>query len=328
MAALVAYVSMYTIDPTTGALASIGPPVSTYGFGLYPGSITVDPSGKFAYVTNEGDPWGYEDGANGSVAMYTIDATTGALTSTGTINGNCPGLCNPSSMVVDPSGKFAYVVTGGAGVPYNVAMYTINATTGALTSIGTIAAGPVPISVAVDPAGNFVYVATVNATPGSAGSVSMYAINATTGALASTGTIAAGTDPVSVAVDPAGKFAYVTNSGSNDVSMYTIDATTGALTSIGTIAAGTDPTSVAIDPSGKFAYVTNSASNDVSMYTIDVTTGALTSIGTIAAGTTPTSIAIHPSGKFAYVTNSGSNDVSMYSIDATGILTLIGTIGT
>ena len=89
------YVSMYTINPTTGALASIGPPVSTNGFGVYPGSMTVEPYGKFAYVTNEGDPWGYEDGANGSVAMYSIDATTGALTSTGTINGNCPGFAIP-----------------------------------------------------------------------------------------------------------------------------------------------------------------------------------------------------------------------------------------
>ena len=208
-----------------------------------------------------------------------------------------------------------------AGVPNSVAMYTINATTGALTSIGTIAVGGFANSVAVDPSGKFAYVTTENDTSGSAGNVSMYTINATTGVLASIGTIAAGTDPVSVAVDPSGKFAYVTNSGSNDVSMYTINATTGALTSIGTIAAGTDPVSVAVDPSGKFAYVTNSSSNDVSMYTINGTTGALTPIGTIAAGQSPTSIAVHPSGKFAYVTNSGSNDVSMYSIDgATGDL--------
>ena len=321
-------VSMYTINPTTGALASIGPPVSTDGFGVYPGSISIDPDGKFAYVTNEGDPWGYEDGANGSVVMYRIDATTGALTPTGTINGNCPGLCDPSPMIVDPSGKFAYVVTGGAGIPFNVAMYGIDATTGTLTSIGTIAAGSVPVALAVDPAGKFVYEATENATPGLAGSVSMYAINATTGALASIGTIAAGTAPVSIAVDPAGKFVYVTNSGSNDVSMYTIDATTGALTSMGTIAAGTDPVSIAVDPAGKFAYVTDSSSNDVSMYTINSTTGSLRVIGMIAAGLSPTSIAIHPSGNFAYVTNSGSNDVSMYSISATGTLTLIGTIGT
>jgi YVTN family beta-propeller protein len=318
-----AYVSMYTIDPTTGALASIGPPVPTYDYGDSAGSVTVAPSGKFVYVTNSGDPWDPDDG---SVAMYTINATTGALSFTGTINGNCPGLCFPSSVVVDPSGKFAYVASGGGGFPYNVDMYTINATTGALTSMGTIAAGTDPVSVAVDPSGKFAYA--VNENFGSAGNVSMYAINATTGALTSMGTIAAGTDPVSATVDPSGKFAYVTNSGSNDFSMYTINATTGALTSLGTIAAGTDPVSATVDPSGKFAYVTNSGSNDVSMYAINATTGSLTLIGMIAAELSPTSIAIHPSGKFAYVTNSGSNDVSMYSIGSTGTLTLIATIGT
>jgi YVTN family beta-propeller protein len=317
------YVSMYTINPTTGALASIGPPVWTDDYGYYPGSVTVAPSGKFVYVTNSGDVY---DPDYGSVAMYTIDATTGALTYTGSINGNCPGLCLPSSMVVDPSGKFAYVASGGGGFPYNVEMYTINGTTGALTSIGTVAAGTDPVSVAVDPSGKFAYV--VNENFGSAGNVSMYAVNATTGALTSMGTIAAGTGPVSVAVDPSVKFAYVTNSGSNDVSMYTIDATTGTLTSMGTIAAGTGPISVAVDPASKFAYVANSGSNGVSMYTINATTGSLTLIGTIAARLSPSSIAIHPSGKFAYVTNSGSNDVSMYSIGATGTLTLIGTIGT
>jgi YVTN family beta-propeller protein len=325
------YVSMYTINPTTGALASIGPPVSTYGYGvdygdgINAGSVTVDPYGKFAYVTNSGDVYDYDDEADGTVAMYTIDATTGALTSTGTINGNCPGLCFPSSVVVDPSGKFAYVATGNnPGSAGSVIMYTINATTGALTTIGTIATGTGPASVAVDPASKFAYVTNSNSND-----VSMYTINATTGALTSIGTIATGTGPASVAVDPASKFAYVTNSISNDVSMYTINATTGALTSIGTIATGTGPVSVAVDPAGKFAYVTNSNSNDVSMYTINATTGALTSIGMIAAGSYPNSIAIHPSGKFAYVTNSNSNDVSMYSIDpATGALTLTGTVGT
>lgn len=53
---------------------------------------------------------------------------------------------------------------------------------------------------------------------------------------------------------------------------------------------------------------------------------------TIANGTTnPTSVAVapDPTRKFGYVANYGSNSVSMYSIDpATGVLTLIGTIGT
>jgi 6-phosphogluconolactonase len=65
--------------------------------------------------------------------------------------------------------------------------------------------------------------------------VSMYTINGTTGALTSTGTIAAGSSPTSIAIHPSGKFAYVTNSGSNNVSMYSIDGATGALMLIGTI---------------------------------------------------------------------------------------------
>ena len=325
------YVSMYTIDPTTGALASTGPPVPTNdGF---TDSVTVDPSGKFVYVTSSGDVWDIDFG---SVVAYTINSTTGALTSTaggitGTGVNGTPEFFN--SVAVDPSGKFAYVAEGGAfpegtyGGLSSVAMFTINSTTGALTSNGMIATGSGPDSVAVDPAGKFAYV-----TNSLSNDVSMYTIDATTGALASIGTIAAGTGPDSVAVDPAGKFAYVTNYRSNNVSMYTIDATTGALTSIGSIAAGTNPFSVAVDPASKFAYVANwtyDTDGSISMYTIDATTGGLTPSGTIATQLSPTSIAIHPSGKFAYVTNSGSNSVSMYSIDsATGTLTLIGTIGT
>ena len=326
------YVSMYTINPTTGALASIEPPVPSND--EFTDSVTVDPFGKFAYVASSGNVWDIDFG---SVLTYTINPTTGALTSTtGGINGTgingTPELFN--SVALDPSGKFAYAADGGAfpagsfGGSSSVSMYTVNSTTGALTSIGMIAAGTGPDFVAVDPAGKFAYV-----TNFSSNDVSMYTIGATTGALASIGTIAAGTDPVSVVVDPAGKFAYVANwtgyQTDGSVSMYTINGTTGALTPAGTIATEQSPTSIAIHPSGKFAYVTNSGSNDVSMYTINGTTGALTPVGTIATEQSPTSIAIHPSGKFAYVTNSGSNSVSMYSIDgATGSLTLIGTIGT
>jgi len=322
------YVTMYTINPTTGALTSIGPPVSTNDVGT--DSVTIDPLGKFAYVANEGL---YD--TDGSVSAYSIDPTTGLLTSTsGGISGNSPAFCCFTAVAVDPSDKFAYVANGDS-FPRSVSMYTINSASGALTHFGTIAAEGFPTSVVVDPSGQFVYVAaeTDFGIPG-AGSVSMYAINATTGALTSIGTIATGTmiaqsSSNSIVVDPTGAFAYVTNSGSNNVSMYNINATTGVLTSAGTIDAGTTPLSVAVDPTGKFAYVTNFNSNDVSMYTINATTGVLTSIGTIATGQSPTLIAIHPSGKFAYVTNSASNDVSIYSIDAaTGALTLIGTIGT
>jgi 6-phosphogluconolactonase (cycloisomerase 2 family) len=317
-------VSIYTLNPATGALTSMGPPVTAADFNSR--SLAVDPMGKFAYVANAGDPCQPGATFGGSITMYSINDMTGALTSTGTIEAPCapppsPGSCAPISAAVHPSGKFAYVANEGGFAPTSVSLYTINATTGTLSFKETIAAAGRATSVAVDPFGKFAYVANGES---QAGSVSMYTINATTGALTSIGTITAGNSPNSVAVDPMGKFAYVTNS--DEISMYTIDASGGTLTSIGTIPEGGG--AVAVHPSGNFAYVLT-APNSVSMYSINATTGVLASIGTIAAGLGPTSIAIDPSGEFAYVTNYDSNNVSMYRIDTvTGLLTLIGTIDT
>jgi 6-phosphogluconolactonase (cycloisomerase 2 family) len=63
--------------------------------------------------------------------MYTINATTGALTPVGTI---AAGM-SPASIAVHPSGKFAYVTNAASN---EVSMYSIDAATGALTLIGTI----------------------------------------------------------------------------------------------------------------------------------------------------------------------------------------------
>jgi 6-phosphogluconolactonase len=322
-----AYVSMYTIDATSGVLMSGGPPVSANGYAVYYGatSIAVDPLGRFAYVTNPGDLWDYGSESDGTAAIYSIDSPTGALTSAGTITGVYPGgACCFNSLAVDPSGRFAYMTNGGmnTGGLNLVSEFTIDSTSGALASIGTVATGNDPNSVAIDSGGKFAYVANF-----SSNDVSMYTINATSGALTSAGTVATGQNPASVTVHPSGKFAYVTNQGSNSVSMYSVDTTSGALSPTGTVATGTQPLSVALDPAGKFAYVVNLISNDVSMYSVG-TDGSLTSLGTIAAGTSPTSVVVHPSGGFVYVTNSGSNDISVYSIDSgTGLLTLVGTTG-
>lgn len=280
-------VSMYTINPTTGALASIGAPVSSGDFG--PSSVAVDPTSKFAYVANTGSD---ADGAPdfcGSVSTFNIDGGTGSLTSSGGIilapgaAPPSPGSCSPQWVTVDPTGKFAYVVNEGGFTPTSVSMYQIDATTGGLTFSGVIAVAGRAVSMTLAPSRKFAYVADGGSnSDGSPGvNVSIYSVNASSGALTSIGTIAAGLFPWSIAIDPLGKFAYVANLGSNDISVFSIDGTTGALTPIGTTAAGSSPTSIVVHPSGKFAYVTNSGSNDISMYSIDSTTGALTLIGTI-----------------------------------------------
>jgi 6-phosphogluconolactonase (cycloisomerase 2 family) len=255
-------ISMYTIDATTGVLQSIG----TIGAGTGPDSVVVHPSGKFVYVANTQGYWDY---GSTNVSMYRINATTGALTSIGTIN---EAFVDQTTVAVHPSGNFAYVASSGF-----ISMYTVDATTGALTSIGSVTAQDTG-QIAVHPSGKFAYVTNLD----SSNTISMYTINQTTGALTPTGTVATGKLPEPVAIDPSGRFAYAANWTSNEVSMYSIDGATGNLISIGTIAAGSGPDAIAIDPSGKFAYVANVNSNNISMYTIDSTTGALTLIGSLS----------------------------------------------
>jgi len=113
-------------------------------------------------------------------------------------------------------------------------------------------------------------------------------MNATTGAL----TAVAGSpfdavqqDPISIAVDPTGKFAFVATYW-GDISAYKINASTGALT----LVAGSPFNhsanqgdqegfhDLAVAPSGKFLYTTRSTSTGSSVlaFAINQTTGALT----------------------------------------------------
>jgi YVTN family beta-propeller protein len=54
--------------------------------------------------------------------------------------------------------------------------------------------------------------------------------------------------PVSLVVDPAGTFAYVTNADSNDVSVYAIDGGTGVLSGVSgsPFLTGSTPRSIAV----------------------------------------------------------------------------------
>jgi DNA-binding beta-propeller fold protein YncE len=157
------------------------------------------------------------------------------------------------------------------------------------------------------------------------GNVSAYSIGAN-GALTQLTSLgspfAAGFNPVSVAVDPTGKFVYVANGGDNTVSAYSVGAS-GALTAVpGTpFAAGQFPFSVAVEPTGKFAYVANVGGN-VSAYSIGAS-GALTPVpgSPFAAGGQPSFVTFTPTGKFAYVANATSNNIFAYTIGTNGALT-------
>ena len=109
-------VSMYAINMTTGTLSKIGQVAA----GSSPVGAAVHPTGKFLYVTNS---------ASNDVSMYTRNATTGALTSIGRITAGI----RPGAVTIDPTGNFVFV-----GDSNGVLSFRIDASTGALTLVGTV----------------------------------------------------------------------------------------------------------------------------------------------------------------------------------------------
>ena len=191
--------------------------------------------------------------------------------------------------------QFVYVANRGSN---NVSAYSI-AANGALTPVpGSpfASSGNFPTSVTVNPAGTFAYVSNEgNIIISPKNNVSAYSIGANGALTPVAGSpFAAGGYPTSVSINPAGTFAYVSNSGSNNVSAYSIGAN-GALTPVpgSPFAAGTGPTSVTVNPAGTFAYVANNGSNNISAYSIGAN-GALTpvAVSPFVAGNLPTSVVV------------------------------------
>lgn len=166
--------------------------------------------------------------------------------------------------------------------------------------------------------------------------VASYSVNSCTGELTATNpaTVDTGANDFGserIAVDPAGRFAYVANLMSNasdlaTIAMFTIDPSTKVLspTTPPTVPTGYFPQGLGIDPLGRFVYTANSDDNTVSMFTVNQTTGVLTptSPPSVAAGWSPDGVRVDPSGRFAYAVNQDDDTVSMYTINpATGMLT-------
>jgi 6-phosphogluconolactonase (cycloisomerase 2 family) len=267
-------VSAYAIDATTGALTPVSG--SPFPAGLNSRSVAVDPTGHFAYVVNGSSALDF----SGSISAYTIDPETGALTQ---VPGSpFPVGGQPSSVAADPTGEFVYVAGGpGAGPRGGVSGYRIDKKSGALEPVSgsPFLTEHFPFSIAVDPVGNFVYVtcgARVIGNPDP--TISAYTIDRKTGALEEVpgSPYDVGFPPVSVTVDPTGRFVYVADLLSQEISAYAIDRTTGALTQPRGFLDSGAPRSVAVDPTGKFLYAADRYGSSVSVYTIDQTTGALT----------------------------------------------------
>jgi DNA-binding beta-propeller fold protein YncE len=297
---------------STGALAAQSP--ATLSTNTYlPSSISTSADGKFAYVSFQN---------NKAIGVYSISASTGALSLVGTGSADSAGY----GLAISPDSKYLYAANYGSAT---VSQFTIGST-GALTAMSTpsVAAGVNPYAVAVSPDGLYVYV--VNA---SGNSVSQYSIGST-GALtalspATVSLSSVGTTPLSIAIAPDSNYLYVTLSDSAKLAQFSIGST-GLLTALSpaSVSTGTSPSGIVVSPGGRYAYVANSGDNSVSQYSIS--SGKLTAMATptVAAGTGPSGIAVSPSGSFVYAANYNDATVTSFSVGSSGALTSLGTAST
>jgi DNA-binding beta-propeller fold protein YncE len=163
-------------------------------------------------------------------------------------------------------------------------------------------------------------------------SVSIYALNNTTGALTrQTGIspfVTATVDPYGIAISPNHEYVYVPSQGNAGVFGYGSDPATAALSTINggaAFATGNNPWSIAFNPAGTVAFVTNFGSNSVSSYVADPATGLLTpaSVASAPVGINPFGVVVAPLANFVYVANSNSPSVSVFAFDGTATLTEI-----
>jgi 6-phosphogluconolactonase (cycloisomerase 2 family) len=248
-------------------------------------------------------------------------------------------------------------VTNAKATPGLVTAYAIDYQSGALIQLSDSpipSGGNNPVTLVASPNSKYLYVLNQNTS-----SVVQFDIG-TDGKLYPTNTYSVvqgsgltGTFPTAAAIDPAGKFLYITflyqngftavRPGPGGIATFPINAD-GSLgtpltnTTIGTTSAnplpyipvGDNPIGIVIPQTGGFVYVidqenplTSSAHGVLLSFTENTTSGALTQIvgsynSGVAAGTTPSAIAEDPSGHFIYVTDEATNQLYGYTVSNGG----------
>jgi len=184
------FVSVFSVNSTSGALAALGVPF--YNVGIAPSGVAVTPNGGFLYVANAGA------NSNNISAFAICDAVVTSCSNPNNPDGTLtpvagspfPAGLGPVAITFDPGFNFAYVVDRGSN---QISQYVYGPGSGVLTPLspGTISTGLTPVSMAIvsgvipTDVGNSLYNTTDYAYVANlgAGTISIFSLSTTTGLL-------------------------------------------------------------------------------------------------------------------------------------------------
>jgi YVTN family beta-propeller protein len=271
--------------------------------GQAPHNVQVSPDGKFAWVTNNGEPGqasgssshkGANHAAHGATeqpgAVWIIDTSTNAVVAKVAVG------MHPAHVVVAPDGSLAYVTNGGDN-----SVSVID--TSARSLVATIAVGQFPHGLRVSPDGKEVYVANLKD-----GTVSII----DTASQKEVAKLPVGKGPAQTGFTPDGRFAFVSLSQENAVAL--IDPATRKV--IRKVAVGTVPIQLYATPDSRTLLVANQGTRKMPGKTvslIDLTTSKV--VKTIETDSGAHGVVVDRAGRLAYVTNIYANSVSVMDLE-------------
>ena len=268
-------VSAFAIDRASGKL-NLLEQVSSLGKG--PTHLSLDKSGEYLMVANYG---------GGSVAVFPIgdDGRPGrhsAFVQHVGSSVNPERQASPHAHFIQTTNDNRFALAADLGLD-KLLVYRFDAATGSLTpgspAFVKVEPGAGPRHVAFAPSGRLVYVVNEMAS-----TVTAFAYGSRPGTLNEIQTIAtlpqdfAGQNTTAeIAVDPKGRFLYVSNRGHDSIAVFRIDSNDGSVKPVGWVpSGGKTPRNFAIDPTGRWLFAANQGSNDIRLFEIDQQSGRLT----------------------------------------------------
>jgi 6-phosphogluconolactonase len=294
-------VSAFVIDAGSGDLSPLNT-VNSEGTG--PAHLSIDASGKYAFVANYG---------GGSIAMLPIlgdgslgaavdvHRDTGSLGSTQATNAPAGSFAisghdapHAHMICADPQNKFVLATDLGQDRIY---VYRFDPNIGRLIPSGSphfvpLPSGDGPRHFVFHPNGHWLY-----AIQEESSTIVFFWYDPATGSLISRQTVSAlpsnfsGSSFASeILVSPDGRFIYTANRLHDTVAVFSID-TNGRLKYIGeTSTLGDYPSHCKIDPNGRFLYVCNQHSDSITSFEVHRDSGLLTFTGQYTSVGSPGSI--------------------------------------